>query len=83
MGLLPVMSSPTVEQSGIFTGTHKITSTPEESAALEVNNGCDLTAERGLPASFKRCRTGLLIKKRRSDQALSPLTEDPDETGDV
>ena len=51
---------------------HKVTETPEESAALAVNNGCDLNCGRVFPSLNKAVEQGL-IDEETIDQALSRL----------
>lgn len=65
---------------------HKVTETPEESAALAVKNGCDLNCGRVYPSLLKAVEEGL-IDEATIDKALSRLLRtkfklglfDPDE----
>jgi len=65
---------------------HKVTNTPEESAALAVNNGCDLNCGRVFPSLNKAVEQGL-ITEETIDKSLARLLRtkfklgmfDPDE----
>ncbi len=47
-----------------FHETHKVTATPAESAALAIQNGCDLNCGCTFPAAVEAVKTGLLDEKK-------------------
>ncbi|HAH60462.1 MAG TPA: glycosyl hydrolase [Treponema sp.] len=57
-----------------FHENHKVTKSPAESAALAINNGCDLNCGCTFPAAVEAVKTGLLDESK-IDEALYRLFE--------